>query len=82
MLHVNLLKWRNLIGSLSRDIGQYPMIDISNSIVFIPKCQLITTNKPSVSGAIPHYSLFTPPFTPHRTREKTSLTGHTQNTSH
>ena len=22
MLHVNLLKWRNLIGSLSQDIGQ------------------------------------------------------------
>ena len=31
MLHVNLLKWLNLIGSLSRDIGQYPMIEISNS---------------------------------------------------
>ena len=30
MLHVNLLKGRNLIGSLSRDIGQYPMIEISN----------------------------------------------------
>ena len=30
VLHVNLL-WRNLIGSLSRDIGQYPMIEISNS---------------------------------------------------
>ena len=31
MLHVNLLSWRNLIGSLSRDTGQYPMIEISNS---------------------------------------------------
>ena len=31
MLHVNLPRWRNLIGSLSRDIGQYPRIEISNS---------------------------------------------------
>ena len=31
MLHVNLLRYRNLIGSLSRDIWQYPMIEISNS---------------------------------------------------
>ena len=31
MLHVNLLRWRDLIYSLSRDIGQYPMIEISNS---------------------------------------------------
>ena len=30
-LYVNLLRWRNLIGSLSRDIGKYPMIEISNS---------------------------------------------------
>ena len=31
MLHVNLLRWLNLIGLLSRDIAQYPMIEISNS---------------------------------------------------
>ena len=31
MLHVNLLRWRDLIYSLSRNIGQYPMIEISNS---------------------------------------------------
>ena len=30
MLHVNLLRWHNLIGALSRDIGQYPVIEISN----------------------------------------------------
>ena len=30
MLHVNLLRWRNLIDWLSRDIGQYPMIEMSN----------------------------------------------------
>ena len=31
MLHMNLLRWRNWLDSLSRDIGQYPMIEISNS---------------------------------------------------
>ena len=31
MLHVNLLRWHHLIGSLSRDIGQYPEIEFSNS---------------------------------------------------
>ena len=31
VVHVNLLGWRNLIGSLSRDVGQYPMIGKSNS---------------------------------------------------
>ena len=31
MLHVNLLRLRNLIGSLSLDIGQYPEIEISPS---------------------------------------------------
>jgi hypothetical protein len=31
MLDVNLLKWRNLIGSLSPAILQYTMIEISNS---------------------------------------------------
>ena len=30
MLHVNLLRCRNLIGSQSWDIGQYSMIEISN----------------------------------------------------
>ena len=29
MLHVNLLRRRKLIDSLSQDIGQYPMIEIS-----------------------------------------------------
>ena len=50
MLHVNLLRCRNLIGSLSRDFGQYPMIQISNSdIVFIARdgglVTLIKTSK-------------------------------------
>ena len=31
MVHVKILRWHNLIGSLSQDIGQYPMIEISNS---------------------------------------------------
>jgi hypothetical protein len=32
LLHVNLLRWRNLIGSLCQgNIGQYPMIEILNS---------------------------------------------------
>ena len=31
MLHLNRLRWCNLIGSLSQDTGQYPMIEISNS---------------------------------------------------
>ena len=31
MLHMNLLRWSNLIGSLSLDIGQYPVIETSNS---------------------------------------------------
>ena len=31
MLHMNLLRWRNLIGSQSRGIVQYPMIEISKS---------------------------------------------------
>ena len=30
MLHVKLLRWRNLIGSLSWDKGQYPMIDFDS----------------------------------------------------
>ena len=32
MLHVNLLRWPNLIGSLAPDIGQYPIIEFSNSV--------------------------------------------------
>ena len=53
MLHVNLLRWCNLIGSLYRDIGQYPMIEISN----LGYCfrahhgrlvTLIKTNKPLI----------------------------------
>ena len=31
MLTVNLLRWCNFIGWLSRDIGQHPVIEISNS---------------------------------------------------
>ena len=30
-IHVNLLRWHNLIGSLSQDIGRYPMIENSTS---------------------------------------------------
>ena len=30
MLRVNLLRWRNSIGSLSQGIGRYPVMEISN----------------------------------------------------
>ena len=46
MLHVNLLRWCNLIGSLSWDIGQYPVIVISNSEYCCGRLvTLIKTNK-------------------------------------
>ena len=43
MFHVNLLRWCNLIVSLSRDIGQYPMIEISWDVITV-----IKTNKPLI----------------------------------
>ena len=50
---MNLRRWRKLIGSLSLDIRQYPMMEISNSdIVFIAHdgrlVTLIKTNKPLI----------------------------------
>ena len=48
MVHVKILRWHNLIGSLSQDIGQYPMIEISNSgYCFHRKmlCVTVNTNK-------------------------------------
>ena len=53
VLHVILLSRRNLIGSLSREIGQYPMTEISNSgYCFSVRdsrvVTLIKTNKPLI----------------------------------
>ena len=63
MLHVNLLRWHNLIGSLSRDIGQYPMFDISNSGYCLHGCgdrlvALIQTN-PAKSVILFIFGVFT-----------------------
>ena len=60
MLHVNLLKWRNLIGSLSRDIGQYiPWLRSQTlDIVFIAKCLSFHDNKQGHFHGVLLYRLF------------------------
>ena len=53
MLHVNILRWLNLICSLSRDIGQYPMIEISNlGYCFHRKMSSFATNNPLIKSVI------------------------------
>ena len=57
MLHVNLVRWRNLIGSLSGDIWQYPMIEISNSEIMFSSHdgRLVTLIKSNKNKSMPMF---------------------------